>query len=92
LPAGFFRPSDEVYEEVASYRVVPPEKLHEYWHVYTITFRRLRDPTASRLEAFWWRVIGSDRRFLNGQALAKMYQEIAMGNRFTPFEDPSNRW
>ncbi|KAB5515592.1 hypothetical protein GE09DRAFT_927903, partial [Coniochaeta sp. 2T2.1] len=83
LPAAFIRASNEVYEKIASYRAVPPEKLYEYWHVYTNT-RMLGDPTASRLEAFWWRVIGSDRRFLNGQALAKMYQEIAMGNSCSP--------
>jgi hypothetical protein len=32
LPEGFFRTADDVYQEVASYPVVPPEKVYEYWH------------------------------------------------------------
>jgi len=31
LPEGFFRTTEEVYEEVANYPIVPPEKLYEYW-------------------------------------------------------------
>ena len=60
--------------------------------VYTTTFRRLEDPTASRLEAFWWHVMGSDRRFLSGKALAKMFEEISKGPSFTPLRGPSNRF
>ncbi|KAJ9145552.1 hypothetical protein NKR19_g6038 [Coniochaeta hoffmannii] len=92
LPEGFFRTTEEVYEEVANYPIVPPEKLYEYWQVYTTTFRRLEDPTASRLEAFWWHVMGSDRRFLSGKALAKMFEEISKGPSFTPLRGPSNRF
>jgi hypothetical protein len=32
LPEGFVRNTDEIYQEVASYPVVPPEKLWQYWH------------------------------------------------------------
>ncbi|OIW31330.1 hypothetical protein CONLIGDRAFT_573704 [Coniochaeta ligniaria NRRL 30616] len=92
LPEGFFRNTDDIYQEVASYPVVPPEKLWQYWNVYTTTFRRLNDPTASRLESFWWHVMGSDRRFLSGKALAKIYEEISTGPSFTPLRGPSNRF
>lgn len=60
--------------------------------VYTTTFRRLEDPTASRLEAFWWHVMGSDRRFLSGKALAKMFEEISTGPSFAPLRGPPNRF
>ncbi len=31
LPKGFVINSDDIYKEVASYPVVPPEKIKEYW-------------------------------------------------------------
>jgi len=31
LPKGFVRNSNEIYQEVAKYPVLPPEKTHEYW-------------------------------------------------------------
>lgn len=35
--------------------------------------------------------MGSDRRFLSGKALAKIYEEISTGPSFTPLRGPSNR-
>ncbi|KAB5528916.1 hypothetical protein GE09DRAFT_1228662 [Coniochaeta sp. 2T2.1] len=92
FPEGFFRTTEEVFEEVASYPVVPGEKLWQYWNVYTTTYRRGNDPTASRLESFWWHVMGSDRRLLSGKTLAKIYEEISTGPTFTPLRRPSNRF
>lgn len=59
--------------------------------VYTTTYRRMFDPTASRLENFWWHVMGSDRRYLSGKALAKIYEEISTAPSFTPLRGPMNR-
>jgi len=113
FPEGFFRTTEEVFEEVASYPLVPGEKLWQYWNgiyhmaglhkaktdsanawlsVYTTTYRRGNDPTASRLESFWWHVMGSDRRLLSGKTLAKIYEEISTGPTFTPLRRPSNRF
>jgi hypothetical protein len=60
--------------------------------VYTTTFRKLIDPTAHRLENFWWHVWGSDRRLLSGRALAKLYEDISTGPTFVPLRGPPNRW
>lgn len=32
LPKGIVLNIDRVYKEVATYPVVPPEKIYEYWH------------------------------------------------------------
>jgi hypothetical protein len=60
--------------------------------VYTTTYKKLKDPTACRLENFWWHVWGSDRRFLKGSALAKLYEEISVGPTCVPLKGPPNRW
>jgi hypothetical protein len=60
--------------------------------VYTITNKKLKDPTARRLENFWWHVWGSDRRQLSGAALARLYEDISLGPAFVPLRGPSNRW
>jgi hypothetical protein len=36
--------------------------------------------------------MGSDRRFLSGKALAKMFEEISKGPSFTPLRGPKNRF
>jgi hypothetical protein len=38
LPKGIVFNIDRVYKEVASYSVVPPEKIYEYWHGTENTF------------------------------------------------------
>jgi hypothetical protein len=32
LPEGFLTNTKEIYQEVASYPVIPPEQLFQYWH------------------------------------------------------------
>ena len=32
LPKGIVVNSEDIYKEVASYPIVPPEKIWEYWH------------------------------------------------------------
>ncbi len=55
------------------------------FQVYTTTFRRLFDPSAFRLENFWWHVWGSERlRNLSGPALAKLFEEFSNGQTFVP--------
>ncbi|KAK1768707.1 hypothetical protein QBC33DRAFT_356321 [Phialemonium atrogriseum] len=92
LPKGIVRNTDAIYAALASFSVVPPEILWGCWHVYTYTSRRLNDPTAHRLENFWWHVLGSDRRHLSGKALAKIYEEISNGPTFVPLKGPVNRY
>lgn len=112
MPEGFFGNTQEIYAEVASYPVVPPEKIKQYWHgrtaspqqtwpskwtnmglqVYTTTFRRLFDPSAFRLENFWWHVWGSERlRGLSGPVLAKLFEEFSDGPTFMPLPSPAGR-
>ncbi|KAM0202292.1 hypothetical protein ACHAPQ_007089 [Fusarium lateritium] len=92
LPKGIVVNSSNIYKEVADFPLVPPDKVWEYWHVYTTTYKKLKDPTACRLENFWWHVWGSDRRFLKGSALAKLYEEISVGPTCVPLKGPPNRW
>lgn len=60
--------------------------------MYTTTFRRLIDPTANRLENFWWHVWGSDRKHLSGETLARIFEEISTGPTIVPLRGPANRW
>lgn len=92
LPKGIVENTAEIYAEVASYDIVPPEKLREYWHVYTTTHRKLYDPTASRLESFWWHVWGSDCRRLSGKTLARLFENISNRPTFVPLRGPPNRF
>lgn len=32
MPLGFFENTQEIYAEIASYPVVPPEKIKQYWN------------------------------------------------------------
>ncbi|KFG79990.1 hypothetical protein MANI_111383 [Metarhizium anisopliae] len=92
LPKGIVINTTDIYKEVASYPIVPAHKIWEYWHVYTTTNKKLKDPTARRLENFWWQVWGSDRRYLSGRALAKIYEDISLGPAIVPLHGPPNRW
>ncbi|TWU74406.1 hypothetical protein ED733_003129 [Metarhizium rileyi] len=92
LPKGIVTNTTDIYKEVASYQIIPADKIWEYWHVYTTTNKKLKDPTARRLENFWWQVWGSDRRYLSGRALAKIYEDISLGPTIVPLHGPPNRW
>lgn len=42
LPEGFVRNTDEIYQEVASFDIIPPEQLWKYWHgIYMDRMRTL---------------------------------------------------
>jgi hypothetical protein len=59
--------------------------------VYTTTQRRLKDPTAERLENYWWRIWGSRARSLRGSTVARLFAEISDGESFVPLRSPANR-
>jgi len=59
--------------------------------VYTTTKRRLLDPTAERLENYWWRIWGSRKRELNGATVARLFAQISDGQTFVPLRGPPNR-
>ncbi|QUC20060.1 uncharacterized protein UV8b_04301 [Ustilaginoidea virens] len=92
LPKGIVINNSSIYKEVASFSIVPADKIWEYWHVYTVTNKKLKDPTARRLENFWWQVWGSDRKYLSGAALARIYEDISVGPTILPLQGPPNRW
>lgn len=60
--------------------------------MYTTTNKKLKDPTACRLEHFWWHVWGSDRRDLSGEKLARLFEDISTGPTFVPLRSVANRW
>lgn len=68
------------------------EAFANYSAVYTTTFQRLIDPTANRLENFWWHVWGSDRRYLPGPVLARLFEDISTGPTFVKLRGPPNRY
>lgn len=92
LPKGIVFDSPTIYAEVAKLPVVPLEDIHRHWKTYTRTHKSLHDPTACRLENFWWHVWGSDRRNLSGKTLALIWEQIASGPTFVPLRGPPNRW
>ncbi|RYP59152.1 hypothetical protein DL769_008659 [Monosporascus sp. CRB-8-3] len=92
LPKGIVVNTTWIYDEVAKQPVVPPEAIKKYWKVYTTTFHRLVDPTANRLENFWWHVWGSDRRHLPGPVLARLFEDISNGPTFVKLRGPPNRY
>ncbi|EGX95098.1 hypothetical protein CCM_03370 [Cordyceps militaris CM01] len=92
LPKGILTNSSTVYDEVAAYSTLPADKVHQYWHVYTTTNKKLKDPTARRLENFWWHVWGSDRSKLSGRVLARIFHDISLGPTIVPLRGPANRW
>jgi hypothetical protein len=77
----------------ASHIPVPHQALTDiHLPAYTTTFRRLFDPSAFRLEYFWWHVWGSDRlRNLSGPALARLFREFSNGPTFVPLPSPASR-
>jgi hypothetical protein len=58
--------------------------------VYTTTNRRLLDPTAERLENYWWRIWGSQKRSLRGATVARLFVEISNGTSFVPLLGPAD--
>ncbi|KAL2885743.1 hypothetical protein HOO65_070205 [Ceratocystis lukuohia] len=92
LPPGIVVNQPGVYQEVAKFDTLPDDKIRACWHAYTVTNKKLGDPTARRLENFWWHVWGSDRRYLSGRVLAKLYKDISTGPTAVPIRGLSQNW
>lgn len=92
LPKGIVFNRNTIYEEIAKYDIVPLEKIHSACHVFTTTSRELVDPTARRLENFWTRVLGGDRRYLPGTVIARIFKSISEEESFVKLRGPSNRY
>jgi hypothetical protein len=92
LPKGIVHNTTEIYAHISGFDTVPAYNVYRYWHAYTITSKKLKDPTARRLENFWWHVWGSNRRNLKGRTLAKIYHEISHGPTVVELRGPPNRW
>ncbi|KAF3768678.1 hypothetical protein M406DRAFT_327098 [Cryphonectria parasitica EP155] len=88
LPPGLLFDSPQIYVEVAKLPVVPLEDVRRHWYAYTSMYKKLQDPTACRLENFWWHVWGSDRRHLSGKTLARLWEQIASGPTAVPLRGP----
>ncbi|TVY48558.1 hypothetical protein LOCC1_G000878 [Lachnellula occidentalis] len=67
-----------------------PADIARLWKVYTTTKRRLLDPTAERLENYWWRIWGSRKRELKGAMVARLFAQISDGHTFVPLGGPPN--
>ena len=59
--------------------------------VYTTTKRRLLDPTAERLENYWWRIWGSRSRHLKAAIVVQIFADISEGQSFVPLRSQANR-
>ncbi|KAI0400934.1 hypothetical protein F4802DRAFT_464897 [Xylaria palmicola] len=92
LPKGIVLNRDAVYEEIAKYDTIPVEQILRAYHVFSTTSRELYDPTARRLENFWTRVLGGDRRLLSGKVIARLFKDISEGTPFVKLLGPRNRY
>ncbi|KAI0837888.1 hypothetical protein F5Y06DRAFT_56807 [Hypoxylon sp. FL0890] len=92
LPKGIVLNRNDIYAEIAKYDIVPLEQIHAACHVFTTTSRELVDPTARRLENFWTRVLGGDRRYLPGYVIARLFRSISEEESFVKLRGPANRY
>ncbi|KAI2615043.1 hypothetical protein GGR54DRAFT_319368 [Hypoxylon sp. NC1633] len=92
LPKGIVFNRNAIYEEIAKYDIVPLEQILAACHVFTTTSRELVDPTARRLENFWTRVLGGDRRHLPGTVIARLFKSISEEESFVKLRGPPNRY
>lgn len=93
LPKGFVKDDRRIYGDVASLsQPLPSDFIIRMWRLYTTTNLKLVDPTARRLENFWWQVMGSDRSKLRADTLAKIWEHISYGPTFVPLKGSPNRW
>ncbi|KAI1379112.1 hypothetical protein F4677DRAFT_358407 [Hypoxylon crocopeplum] len=92
LPKGIVFNRNDIYEEIAKYDIVPLEQILAACHVFTTTSRELVDPTARRLENFWTRVLGGDRRYLPGTVIARLFKSISEEESFVKLRGPPNRY
>ncbi|KAI1199128.1 hypothetical protein F5X97DRAFT_133279 [Nemania serpens] len=92
LPKGIVLNRNAVYEEIAKYDIIPVEQILRAYHVFSTTSRELYDPTARRLENFWTRVLGGDRRYLSGRVIARLFKDISEEASFVKLRGPDNRY
>ncbi|KAI1417374.1 hypothetical protein F5Y13DRAFT_84240 [Hypoxylon sp. FL1857] len=92
LPKGIVFNRTDIYAEIAKYDIVPLEQIHAACHVFSTTSRELVDPTARRLENFWTRVLGGDRRYLPGYVIARLFKSISEEESFVKLRGPPNRY
>ncbi|KAI1425176.1 hypothetical protein F5Y12DRAFT_386910 [Xylaria sp. FL1777] len=92
LPKGIVLNREAVYAEIAKYDVIPVEQILRACHVFSTTSRELYDPTARRLENFWTRVLGGDRRYLSGRVIARLFKDISEETSFVKLRGPDNRY
>ncbi|KAI3341213.1 hypothetical protein F4824DRAFT_369369 [Ustulina deusta] len=92
LPKGIVLNRDAIYAEIAKYDVIPVEQILRACHVFSTTSRELYDPTARRLENFWTRVLGGDRRYLSGRVIARLFKDISEEASFVKLRGPDNRY
>ncbi|OWP00483.1 hypothetical protein B2J93_339 [Marssonina coronariae] len=93
LPKGIVVNSDQINENINRIAAKPldQEDIARVWKVYTTTKRRLLDPTAERLENYWWRIWYSDRKYLDATTIARQFAHISDGPTFVPLRGPPNR-
>ncbi|KAH6697513.1 hypothetical protein F5X68DRAFT_257663 [Plectosphaerella plurivora] len=92
LPKGIVEDDKRIYEVFASQPEMPLSALIAMWKIYTTTSRELHDPTARRLEHFFWHIYNSDRRHLKPRTIAALWQAISSGPTFAPLLGPPNRY
>ncbi|OTA99257.1 hypothetical protein M426DRAFT_27669 [Hypoxylon sp. CI-4A] len=92
LPKGIVFNRNSIYQEIAKYDIVPIEQILAACHVFTTTSRELIDPTARRLENFWTRMLGGNRRYLPGPVVARLFQSISEEESFVKLRGPPNRY
>ncbi|RDW66892.1 hypothetical protein BP5796_09641 [Coleophoma crateriformis] len=93
LPKGIVVNSPEALGQIERIDREPlkREEIARFWKVYTTTGRRLRDPTAERLENYWWRIWGSRKKELKGATVARLFAQISDGESFVPLRSSVNR-
>ncbi|KAJ8120650.1 hypothetical protein ONZ43_g2693 [Nemania bipapillata] len=91
LPKGIVHNRNSVYDDIAKYDVIPVELILKALKVFSTTSRELYDPTARRLENFWTRVLGGDRRYLSGKVIARLFRDISETS-FVKLQSPHNRY
>ncbi|KAI0104349.1 hypothetical protein F4814DRAFT_452465 [Daldinia grandis] len=92
LPKGIVFNRNDIYDEIAKYDIVPLSQILAACHVFTTTSRELIDPTARRLENFWTRVLGGNRRYLPGTVIARLFKSISEEESFVKLRGPANRY
>ncbi|ESZ93066.1 hypothetical protein SBOR_6541 [Sclerotinia borealis F-4128] len=93
LPKGIVVNSPQIGSTIEGINSpLDPAEIARFWKVYTTTKRRLLDPTAERLENYWWRIWGSRRRELDASTVARLFVHISEGDTFVPLKGPPNRY